>query len=613
MKLFFKKFIAINFILLLSLFSYAQATFTATIKPETACKNEFITLILTVQNGNDISEITPPNFDNFTVVSGPTQEQSINEVNGVKQQYVSLIYILKAKKTGNFILKNISAKVNGVLLYANQLRITINNKSSTLNTQNTNNYFSASDLFDASPTPKQFEDYILKKGEIIADKISKNMLLLLQTSKNICFVGEPVLATYTLCTRLPTQSTITKNPSFNGFSVIDMLQYNATGEGEQVSIKGRMYNTYVVRKAQLYPLQAGSIELETATVNNNVTLVQPNNNDASNTIPFTQNINLNSKPISIFVKPLPDKNVPSNFNGIVGNFSIATLLNNNTITISEVALLTITIKGEGNMQLITPPSINWPKGIEVFETKVIDNINQATMPISGSKIFEIPFSVTNGGSYTIPEISFSFFDPKIGKYFTTKSYNLPFTVIKKDNSILPIIDNNKAGKTNTIAQAPALKKQLFFALLFLTLLAGIAYFLYTKKHKKFTNSATDKFKIIPIELDNNLVKNKNYLMNSNNCLLYKNGIGFYTILLNEFTQFLSEVLKMPIDKINAKNLVVEMDKIGISNQISLQVQQLLQQLNLKLYTPTEQNKLYENYFTETQELIEKIKLCVTLS
>ena len=41
--------------------------------------------------------------------------------------------------------------------------------------------------------------------------------------KRSCFVGEPVLATFKLYSRLESKSDIVKNPGFYGFTVQDMI------------------------------------------------------------------------------------------------------------------------------------------------------------------------------------------------------------------------------------------------------------------------------------------------------------------------------------------------------------------------------------------------------
>ncbi len=127
--------------------------------------------------------------------------------------------------------------------------------------------------FDFPPTPvtHQFDDYILKPGENVAEKTAKNLFIKLDLSKKSCYVGEPIVATYQLFTRLPSETTITDAPSFNGFSVNDLdISSNSTLE----KYKGRKYNVYTIRKVELYPLQAGNITLGSMAASNKVTFVK---------------------------------------------------------------------------------------------------------------------------------------------------------------------------------------------------------------------------------------------------------------------------------------------------------------------------------------------------
>ena len=80
-----------------SYFAGAQAKFTATVSPEQAGRDEYVTLKFTVANGSNIKQITPPSFSDFSVVSGPNQETEMNSVNGMISQYVSLSYVLLPK------------------------------------------------------------------------------------------------------------------------------------------------------------------------------------------------------------------------------------------------------------------------------------------------------------------------------------------------------------------------------------------------------------------------------------------------------------------------------------------------------------------------------------
>jgi hypothetical protein len=100
---------------------------------------------------------------------------------------------------------------------------------------------------------------------------------------------------------------------------------------------------YTLRKAQLYPLQAGTVELETAEVENNIHFIKEEyinsqqgglgnmfRDFAQTSIPVEalhdEKVTLQSKPALITVKALPEKGKPPFFKGAVGNFAIEAAL-----------------------------------------------------------------------------------------------------------------------------------------------------------------------------------------------------------------------------------------------------------------------------------------------
>ncbi len=125
---------------------------------------------------------------------------------------------------------------------------------------------------DPSPSvPEDIDhrDYVLKPGEDIDEKIQKNLFLKVQVDKNNCFVGEPVVATYKLYSRVRAESRVTKHPSLNGFSVYDMVDPGTDpGSVEKLNVKPFIVRTN--RKAQLVPLQPGTIDLDPAETENTV-------------------------------------------------------------------------------------------------------------------------------------------------------------------------------------------------------------------------------------------------------------------------------------------------------------------------------------------------------
>src|SRR6476661_8696544 len=269
MKLFVQK---IGFVLLLFLAVNAksQVKFSASADPEIIGRNEYTTLRFVLENAGNIQQISPPAFNDFTILSGPLQESGMSNINGKVSNYVAISFVVQPKSTGTFTLSGAVAKVDGRNYRSNPLKIIVDKKS---HGQNPSAMQQVPGFFDEPKPMSSFSDYIFKNGENVQDKVDKNMHLRLEVSKTSCYVGEPIVATYKLYTRLKSESKLTQNPSFNGFSVIDLQPADVTQTAVE-KLNGREYNVYTLRKAQLYPLQDGNISLETAELENKVQFIK---------------------------------------------------------------------------------------------------------------------------------------------------------------------------------------------------------------------------------------------------------------------------------------------------------------------------------------------------
>jgi BatD DUF11 like domain len=608
----FTKFIYCFLFSLLSFTTMAQPKFYTLASPTEANTNMYITLRMVIENGKTVQQFSPPNLSDFNIISGPNQEQSMNNINGVVSQSLSVIYILEPKKKGIYTIAGGSAVVDGQTLKSNSVKLNITGGASKSNQPNNNNspFAGLRDLFDEPKPEKQFDDYILRNGETVPDKVSKNMQLRLQTDKTSCFVGEPILATYKLYTRLKSESSLEKNPSFNGFSVVDMLQQVDQSAYTHENLNGREYNVYIIRKAQLYPLQAGAAELELATLDNKIVFVkaEPGNSNYGNT--FTENVSISSKPLVVNVKPLPEAGKPANFDGAVGNFEIESSVEKNKFSTDETGLLRINISGSGNMQLLTAPEIPWPKGFDAFETKDFDNTNMTTIPISGSKTFEIPFAVSEAGEYKIPAISFSFFNPATASYKTVSSKPITISVLKGSGKPISRI----VAKTENKKSSSALGN--FFANRWLVILAiaGLMFtgiFVWLKKDKKKIIKETVVQKLVIVEtklpeenISATLLSNKNYLEKTEACLQKYDCVDFYTLLNAELKYFITEKFSTQGEIINSKTLVNILDNAGVDNNLSLQTQVLFQDIEWQLYTPFERNEKLNETYAKAQTIIQ---------
>lgn len=258
---------------------------------------------------------------------------------------------------------------------------------------------------------------LLKVGDNPVDKLSSGVFIRVVASKNTVFTGEPFLVEYKLYRAVTTEPSPGKEPSFNGCSVVELSPLN---EPYTEIVNGKMYHIVVLRKVQLTPLQDGPLVLSEASINNIIqygTLDQPS-------LVKTFSYTATSKPLTITVKPLPDKDKPVDFSGLVGNFTITAKLDSNTVPAGDNTHLTLIIKGTGNIGEINMPAIAWPGNTDHFEASDTQHTSQDAFPQKGDKIFDIPFIGKKEGSAIIPPISLSYFDPVAQKYTTAYSDSL---------------------------------------------------------------------------------------------------------------------------------------------------------------------------------------------
>ncbi|MCL2414023.1 MAG: BatD family protein [Bacteroidales bacterium] len=143
-----------------------------------------------------------------------------------------------------------------------------------------------------------------------------------------------------------------------------------------------------------------------------------------------------SNPVVINVRPLPEQGKPESFRGDVGRFAFNSEIDRTTLRANEALTITVTISGRGNLRHIRPPEVRWPADFEVFTPTITENIQVTENGMSGSKTFQFLAIPRTQGSYSIPPIEFSFFDPTQSRYITHKTEEFRITVERGDQRFM---------------------------------------------------------------------------------------------------------------------------------------------------------------------------------
>ena len=140
--------------------------------------------------------------------------------------------------------------------------------------------------------------------------------------------------------------------------------------------------------------------------------------------PNTEPQILQSRPITLHVRPLPPTGKPSPFSGPVGSFTLSAELDKKEISAGESVTLTMTVTGKGDLSPAPRPAIQGLEQFQAYDDHPVTTEKIQDDQLVSVKIFKTALVPLKAGDLIIPEISLGFFDPETGAY-RTASTSLP--------------------------------------------------------------------------------------------------------------------------------------------------------------------------------------------
>jgi hypothetical protein len=375
-----------------------------------------------VQNGQQFSikyivdagggELAVPTFQGFYKLMGPqTSYSSYSQfINGkvTHQTSFSYVYYLQAVNAGKFVIPPARFTLKDKTFYSDSLyiEVTTNGTVPQGNVQQGNNAV---------------------QGEERVEAAGENISLSLILSRREAFIGEGILATVKIYTRtnLSGISEI-KYPSFTGFMKAD-LETPALNSLKQENINGTVYGTGVIQQFLLYPQISGEIIIDpvqiTVLVQQKSGVSDPFFGDFFSTYQTVQKAVI-SKAVTINVKPLPGVK-PDDFSGVVGSMALNTSVIKDSVNVNDAVNFKLTVSGTGNLKLAEAPKLKLSPDIETYDPKITDNFKNSAAGTTGQKVFEYLLIPRRYGDYTIPPVTYSYFNTSTGKYeqLTTKEFH----------------------------------------------------------------------------------------------------------------------------------------------------------------------------------------------
>jgi hypothetical protein len=465
-------------LLLTAISIHAQQVFQTIVTQRPVAVGESFQVQYVLEDEGKEHEFFAPDFKGFRFVSGPNiYTGSAFGFNG-SRKLKNIVYTLEAVQTGNFIIPGASVRIENQLLRSRNVSLKVVSRAEAMQKRK-------------MPGQTINEDTYLAPGEDPSAKTKRNLFIKVLVDKRSCFVGEPVTAVFKLYSRLDSKSDIVKNPGFYGFTVQDMINLD-NKQTTTETINGKNFDVHIVRKVQLYPLQAGLFNVDAMEVRNQVRYsksavdhkpeqeiiegVVPDQASASDFNSVVYENTMATTPVAITVNPLPQKNKPIDYMGATGNFKIQASLLKNEYAKNEEGELVVTVSGKGNFPQLSAPPIEWPSGIEGFEPTVKDELDPNYSPLQGKREFHFRFVSAKPGRYVLPEIKFSFFNPDTNNYKTVAAAPTGLTIRDKESP-----GTNPASPVSTRVVVKSFAKWWIF--LVLALMIPLVIYLAQKKRK----------------------------------------------------------------------------------------------------------------------------------
>ena len=373
----------------------------------------------------DGDNFSPPDFQGFKVVMGPSQAISSSWVNGVRSYSKTYSYTLAPTARGNFKI--------------NQATIVIDGKT-----------------YKSLPRNVQVTAAVDKPSdEMTVDDIAdENLHLVAEVSKSNPYLNEAISVVYKLFVSPRINVSNFRpldNPKYNNFWSQDMpfSKYNI----QNGSYQGQSYRYVVLKRVVLYPQKSGKLEIEPLSLD--VTLDVPTNRrDFFGGRIYTQtNKTVSAGKRTINVKALPQEGKPLDFSGAVGDFDFVVTTSKKDLKAAESLQAKVKVSGKGNLKLFQLPEPNFPSALEVYEPEFDENVKTTLSGMQGEVSNSYTIVPSYKGKYPMPSINFSYFNPESGKYRTISSDEKMINVVDGPADLNSTIVSPNTGNKQTVVSS----------------------------------------------------------------------------------------------------------------------------------------------------------------
>jgi hypothetical protein len=536
-------------------------TFTASVDNTIVPVGESFNVSVNIE-GEKLSGINAPQAPEIAGIdilgSSRSQSTQINFINGKlnKSTSISHDYQMIARKEGTFTIPPFTLEHKGRKYSTDSIKITVKKgiARSNVPSSSQNNYN------NIRTESSEFRPVFAES----------------QVSKNSVYAGEPLIVSHYIYAKNNIRDIrLAEAPSYENVWVENIQSANKI-DFKRTTRNGISWQRMLIKKDVLFSLGEKDIKINPFSLQVLVT---------GGFTFFGERKVITSEAKTIRVKPFP-ANRPPEFIDAVGKFSLTAELDTSNLKVDAPFTLKITIKGEGNLSLLSAPKFPGSRKISSYEPESDANTYVSGNALKGERVFSYLLTPKVSGVIEIPEIRWAYFDLN-NKTFVKKELG-PWKIQVRPGSEIGGKEESANQANKDIAYILPLRSKTvsliprFFPLLFLPsiiLFALSAYYVIDTR-KTLGDRRYASMKAIPRELKTGFKKMEKELEGDN-------PTQFYEDLTRLLLKFLK--LKFHMDPFGMKKteIISELTEKKAPEEILTMLKELLERSETVRFTSIE--------------------------
>lgn len=551
----------------------AQASFKAYTAAKQVLTGSYFEIEFTLENA-DGKNFTPPDFSDFNLISGPNQRQQSTMINGHVTKAITLSYELQAKRTGKLRIGSAKITANGKILKTDPLTIEA------------------------------------IKGQAGATDGTDDVFLKAVINRHSAYLGQQLVVDYVIhhSKNLEGMNAVDES-TYEGFHAKEISSFNNQPTYEVIN--GKQYAVRIIKRVALYPLQTGELTIDPLSI---VVGIAKNGQQRRSIFSSRRDlikIPVQSEALNVQIKSLPTP-IPENFSNITGNYQMHLRVNKKELTTDEALSVFLTLVGEGDLNTLQAPQLNFPNAFELYEPKVVsERYAEGKDIVQANKSFEYILVPKQAGKFLFkPEVVV--FNPDSAVYQTLQGQPITIEVTQgtgdKESGLIAEADKGSAlypAKQQmhlTSTKSSFIGSPLFWVLFILPIGASLGLWVYQQKQQ---NAPA----IDPVLLKQQRAQQE-ALKRLEQAQAFKqtgDSRAFFGEIENALLGYICDKLQMPRANLTKANVQLKLEELGASQAQCQSFKDLIKDCEMALYAGMNNAQAMDSSYEKTLSLIAEME------